>query len=110
MKETKILMPLKKDDDKKKYRELMDIIEIKTEQIARADEDCSFDEYLTMLEVTEQEYIKAVRSKLKRPTVCLRRYVNERKVNAYNREMLLPWGSNMDIQFVCIQLTLLIHK
>ena len=100
MRKTKILLPLGPDDDKKKTRELMKEIQIKTEQIARTNEDCSFDEYLEMLNVDEDSYIQAVRSKLKKPTVCLRRNVNERKINAYNRDMLILWEANMDIQFI----------
>ena len=100
MRKTKILLPLGPDDDKKKAKELMKEIEIKTEQIARTNEDCSFDEYLEQLNVDEDSYIQAVRSKLKKPTVCLRRNVNERKINAYNRDMLILWEANMDIQFI----------
>lgn len=100
MRSTKILLPLTANDDVVKAKALMTDIETKTELIARTNEDCSFDEYLTMLGVNDESYILAVRSKLKKPTVCLKRNVNERKINAYNRDMLLLWEANMDIQFV----------
>lgn len=105
MRTTKILLPLSAEDGKKEYKQLMNVIEVKTERIARTHENCSFDEYLQMLQVNENDYIKAVRSKLKRATVCLRRNVCERKVNAYNKDMLTLWESNMDMQFVsCLSL------
>lgn len=103
MRNTRILMPLSETvskDEKKKLRDLHKIIKEKTEKIAKIDENCSFDEFLEYLGISEESYILAVRSLLKRPTVFLRRNVNERKINGYNREMLLLWGAHMDIQFI----------
>ncbi|KAK3911511.1 LOW QUALITY PROTEIN: Prefoldin subunit alpha [Frankliniella fusca] len=71
-----------------------------TEAIARTDEECTFDEYLAYLNIDEQSYMMALRSKLKRPTVFLKRNLNERRINAYNREMLQLWEAHMDMQLV----------
>lgn len=103
MRKTTILLPLESpisNEEKKKAQNLNREIKQKTELIARLHEDCSFDEYLDYLGVTEESYIIAIRSNLKRPTVFLRRNLNERKINAYNREMLILWEAHMDIQFI----------
>ncbi|KAK3922139.1 ATP-dependent DNA helicase [Frankliniella fusca] len=71
-----------------------------TEVIARTDEDCTFDEYLAYLNIDEQSYMMALRSKLKRPTGFLKRNLNERRINAYNREMLQLWEAHMDMQLL----------
>ncbi|KAK3914521.1 Elongation factor Ts [Frankliniella fusca] len=90
----------KDKQEKLKAKKLWSEIKEQTEVIAKNHEDCSFDEYLAYLNVDEQSYIQALRSKLKRPTVFLGRNLNERRVNAYNREMLILWEAHMDIQLV----------
>ncbi|KAK3920767.1 Protein split ends [Frankliniella fusca] len=103
MRENKILLPLSNDMDEQEKltaRKLWSEIKEQTEIIAKNHEDCSFDEYLAYLNLDEQSYIQALRSKLKRPTVFLGRNLNERRVNAYNREMLILWEAHMDIQLV----------
>lgn len=86
--------------EKLKYKALWNDILKKTEIIAKSNEDCSYDEYLTFLNITEESYLLALRSTIKAPTVFLRRDVSERKMNNYNKEILLLWGANMDIQFI----------
>ncbi|KAK3924218.1 Forkhead box protein O4 [Frankliniella fusca] len=100
---TKILLPLPNEMNeqgkvsvKKLHSEIKEI----TEVIARTDEDCTFDEYLAYLNIDEQSYMMALRSKLKRPTVFLKRNLNERRITAYNREMLQLWEAHMDMQLV----------
>ncbi|KAK3928947.1 tRNA (guanine-N(7)-)-methyltransferase [Frankliniella fusca] len=103
MRKNKILLPLSNDMDEQEKltaRKLWSEIKEQTEIIAKNHEDCSFDEYLAYLNLDEQSYIQALRSKLKRPTVFLGRNLNERRVNAYNKEMLILWEAHMDIQLV----------
>ncbi|KAK3913038.1 ATP-dependent DNA helicase PIF4 [Frankliniella fusca] len=88
------------EQEKLTARKLWSEIKEQTEIIAKNNEDCSFDEYLAYLNLDEQSYIQALRSKLKRPTVFLGRNLNERRVNAYNKEMLILWEAHMDIQLV----------
>ncbi|KAK3931277.1 ATP-dependent DNA helicase [Frankliniella fusca] len=88
------------EEEKSKARKLLSQIKSDSENIARTNEDCSFQEYLTLLNMEEQTYITAIRSNLKRPTVFLKRNLNERRVNAYNKEMLILWEAHMDMQFV----------
>ncbi|KAK3921586.1 ATP-dependent DNA helicase [Frankliniella fusca] len=88
------------EQDKVSVKKLHSEIKEITEVIARTDEDCTFDEYLAYLNIDEQSYLMALRSKLKRPTVFLKRNLNERRINAYNREMLQLWEAHMDMQLV----------
>ena len=63
-------------------------------------EDITFDQLLKDLNVTEQNYILAIRSSLNCPTIYLKRKPNELRVNNYNAACLSAWRANMDIQFV----------
>ncbi len=88
------------EEEKTNAKQLLTEIRINTENFSRTNENCSFDEYLALLDIDEQTYITAIRSNLKRPTVFLKRNLNERRINAYNKEMLTLWEAHMDIQFV----------
>ena len=63
-------------------------------------EEISFDELLTNLSITEQNYYLAIRSSLHSPTIFLKRSPNELRVNNYNSACLSALRANMDIQFV----------
>ena len=63
-------------------------------------EDVSFADFLQKLEVTEEEYILAVRFSLKRPMLLLKRSTSEIRINNYNSVLLEAWQANMDIQYV----------
>ena len=63
-------------------------------------EDISFDQLLTDLGITEQNYYLAIRSILHSPTIFLKRNPNGLRVNNYNSACLSAWRANMDIQFV----------
>ena len=63
-------------------------------------EDISFDELLTNISITEQNYYLAIRSSLHSPTIFLKRNPTELRVNNYNTACLSARGANMDIQFV----------
>jgi nucleoside-triphosphatase THEP1 len=58
------------------------------------------DEFLGQLGMTEEDYVVAVRSSLRRVTVFLRRSTNAIFVNAYNTKLLRAWRANIDIQFI----------
>lgn len=62
--------------------------------------DMTFQEFLTALHLSEEQYILALRSSLKTPTIFLKRSPLEIRVNAYNAPCLLAWRANMDIQFI----------
>ena len=63
-------------------------------------EDITFDQLLVYLKLTEQDYLLAIRSSLKAPTVFFKRKPNELMINNYNAACLSAWRENMDIQFV----------
>lgn len=102
---TKILNPLNKDES-------IDLVEMKniSKNIERIDAlmnkffktniSMSFQDILVDLEMTEDEYILAIRSKIKNPTVFLKRSSLEVAINPYNLFILQLLQSNMDIQFI----------
>jgi len=55
---------------------------------------------LSHLNVTEEDYLLALRSSLNSPTVFLKRKPNELRINNYNAPCLSAWRANMDIQFI----------
>jgi DNA replication protein DnaC len=59
-----------------------------------------FNALLAHLDITFVEYINAIRSTLKGPTVMLRRRVCEIKMNTYCKELLEMVDCNMDMQFI----------
>ena len=60
----------------------------------------TFVEFLKKLDLTEQQYIKAIRLSLKHSTLLLKRSPSEIRINCYNPHLLKAWQANMDIQFV----------
>src|SRR5277367_6234481 len=59
-----------------------------------------FDEFLSDLNVTENEYVEAVRSILKQTKVFLKRKPCEVRINGYNKLLLKTWRANLDLQVV----------
>ncbi len=66
----------------------------------KADETMTFVEFLEKLDLSEQQYIKAIRLSLKHSTLLLKRSPAEIRINCYNPHLLKAWQANMDIQFV----------
>jgi hypothetical protein len=61
----------------------------------------TFDQFLNdVIEMTEEEYIKAIRSNLNGPKVFLKRQPCEVRVNPYMKVILSAWKANHDLQFV----------
>ena len=58
----------------------------------------TFDEMLTELEMTEDEYIKAVRTSLVRPKFFLKGRQCKIRINNYMKHCLQFWRANHDIQ------------
>ena len=63
-------------------------------------EPVTVQEFLSQLKISEQDYLLAVRSSIKSPTVFLKRTYAETRVNYYNDSMLQAWRANIDIQYV----------
>lgn len=60
----------------------------------------SFDDFLRRLNLTEAQYIEAIRCTIKTAKVFLKRTPAEIKINAFNPAILQLHRANMDIQFV----------
>ena len=60
----------------------------------------SVEDFLVKLSLSEEEYITALRSCIKRPTIFLKRNMTELRINAHNEIILHLWKANMDIQYI----------
>ena len=61
-------------------------------------DDMSFEEFLGKVGVDEKYYLRCICAIHNSRTLILKRKVSERFINNYNKEMLLAWNANMDIQ------------
>lgn len=100
MPRTMILKPLEKNEKIEKVRE--DAIKIRKLMYSffKRETNMSFDDILLKLNISENEYINAVRYKIDRDTVFLERNSLSVAVNCYNPTILSLFSSNMDLQFV----------
>ena len=102
MRSSKILYPLEENTSPilvKSSKELWKEIK-NTLNDLKEGKDISFDELLKEFDVSEHQYILAIRSSLSCPTIFLKRSPNELRINNYNPTCLLAWRANMDIQYV----------
>ena len=102
MRSTQILYPLDDDTSRTVIRSRKDVwkdIKNKLNDLKEG-EDMTFDQLLKDLDVSEHDYILAIRSSLNCPTIFLKRSPNELRINNYNPACLQAWRANMDIQFV----------
>ena len=60
----------------------------------------AFETFLEKLKLTADQYLKAIRYSLKRPTLILKRSPFEIRINNYNPNRLKAWRVNIiDLQF-----------
>jgi hypothetical protein len=86
MRSTQILYPLDDDTSEtviKSKKELWKDIKNKLNDLKEG-EDITFDQLLEELDVSEHEYVLAVRSSINCPTIFLKRSPNELRINNYN--------------------------
>ena len=102
MTSTKILYPLDIDMDDNEVDQHKDTWKFINKHLndMKQGEDITFDQLLVNLKLTEENYLLAVQSSLKSPTIFLKRKPNELRINNYNAACLSAWRANMDIQFV----------
>lgn len=102
--ETIILQPLGKEIEKEtieNYRKIFAKIQEKLNEFGRSFKDeIDFQIFLQSLDLDKEEYFLAVRSSIKRATVFLKRKTSEVFVNNYNKQLLIAWRANIDIQFI----------
>ena len=93
MRSSKILYPLEENTSPilvKSSKELWKKIK-NTLNDLKEDKDISFDELLKEFDVSEHQYILAIRSSLNCSTISLKRSPNELRINNYNPTCLLAW-------------------
>ncbi|XP_055685061.1 uncharacterized protein LOC129791128 [Lutzomyia longipalpis] len=105
MDKTEILWPFTEEESKLQNLENLKLIYVKIENEVKNFSlkfvDMSFDDFMLKLGITREKYILAIRSRIKRPRVFLKRSTMEVNINAYNEDILNYTESNMDIQPVC---------
>lgn len=102
MSETRILRPLGEGEKTEELKARAKRIQAHLETMGRSTQESTlnFYEFLEELQLTEDEYLQAIRVPLKSSKIFLRRAPNEIKINAYNPSMMKLYKANMDIQFV----------
>ncbi|XP_061173328.1 uncharacterized protein LOC133182501 [Saccostrea echinata] len=97
---TMILEPL--DSEVEKYKKMYKAMQDKMNEFKNGcDVSFSFQEFLQdIVQLSEDDYIKCIRSSLRGPKVFLKRKPCDLRVNAYNSTLLHAWAANIDIQYV----------
>jgi hypothetical protein len=60
----------------------------------------SFDDFLTELNLTKDEYIQAIQCMLKKPTIFLKRKHSHIWKNNFSKDFPVMWNENIDVQYV----------
>lgn len=100
MRKTQILEPLSDDESihlgelQKKYKTTMKKLRNLPETVK------TFDDWLDLLKMDEEEYLQLVRSNLQRKKLFLQRRPTETRINPYIKGVLGVWKANHDIQYV----------
>ena len=99
MKNTVILKPLDEIEEKEIHSNNFKKIKRSLEDMALGN-SLSLDELLEQLQLTEDQYMMAIRSSISSPTIFLKRLSNEIRINAYIPTCLSAWRANMDSQYI----------
>ena len=96
-----VLEPLDTDDtDVQKYKKMYAKLQQKMND-QKDGYEITYEQFLRdVVELTEEEYIKCIRSSLNSTKVFLARKPKDIRVNLYNETVLKAWEANIDIQFV----------
>ena len=101
MQQTMILKPLEEYEslDNETQKQIKENAEKNIQELnsMKYREDISFHKFLDKLELTEENYLLALRYTLKRTTLFLKRLPSEIRINVH---LLKAWRTNMDIQYV----------
>ena len=66
----------------------------------KPESNITFDDFLQKLGITEEVYILALRSSIRKPKVLLKQEVQDIYINCYMKGMLSAWQANHDVQLV----------
>ena len=115
MRSTKILYPLDTDnmddDEVDQHKDAWQFIKKHLNDM-KDGEDITFDQLFINLKLTEQNYLLAIRSSLKTPTIFLKRKPNELRINNYNAALhvlvhgVQIWIFNLYLMYMHVQYTL----
>ena len=100
MQTTMILDPLSSEDVSEKEIAMKNLEHIQFKMTNIPDHVQTFDDWLQFIDLSEDDYIKAVRMSIHRPKIFLKRKPTEVLVNAYMKHFLGVWKANHDVQFV----------
>lgn len=106
MRNTVILGSIEGDttSDEKRYQQIQNVL--KDGDIIK---DFTFDEFLTYLNMSETEYVDAIRTSIKQDKIYLKRNPNEIRVNPYMKNLYGVWAANHDIQFCLNTLSVVMY-
>ena len=62
------------------------------------DDEMTYEDFLQAINTSKEDYENSIRISDKGRVLVLKRSVKERFINNYNREMIIAWNANMDIQ------------
>ena len=101
--ETIIAQPLSEgteEEKKETYKKYADILSKARDYLEgeSVNEDLSYYEFLKEIAVDPEDYLAALQTTKSGRIMILKRSVKERFINNYNKEWLLAWNANMDIQ------------
>ena len=115
MKNTMILKPLEEDYDssendqdsastgQKQAKPKQQANYMKIQEVLNSmkfGEDISFDDFLSRLELTEEQHLLALQSSIKKPKIFLKRKPSEIRMNMRNSLCAAIWHANCDLQFI----------
>lgn len=102
MNETRILHPLYENEEihRENGMKNYDKIKMRMNELFKKPQEITFNDILGELKLSENEYIFAIRCTLKVSKVYLQRGSMDVGINAYNKDILNIFESNMDIQFI----------
>ena len=96
MRETTIIQPYT-GDERSVYEEHYKIVH---QYLNTLERDISFDDFLKEVDLSHDEYIKAVQTSVKTEKIFLQRRPIEGRINPYMKNLLGVWKANHDIQYV----------
>lgn len=100
LKSTQILEPLEVDEQEMKFhKDNWALVSSRLKDLEKEDPQ-SADEFIHSLEMTEENYIKAIRSTLKEPRVFHKRDTDATRINGYSPSIMQAWQANHDIQYI----------
>ena len=70
------------------------------EHLNTLERDVSFEDFLKELDLSEDEYVKAVQTSVKTEKIFLKRKAVENRINPYMKDLLGVWKANHDVQYV----------